>query len=456
MLDAQILSHLDAVQQKQLLAGFEQLSTEQKVNFLQQIKLYDLSLLQRQKEVLYSGKTSERSIEPVQGSSVSGSQEDKARGEALIREGKVGCLILAGGQGSRLGFSGPKGAVGVSAIKGKSLFQLFSERTLAASVWAERPLHLAIMTSPLNHEQTQAFFEAHQHFDLPATHLDFFEQSVLPLCDDRGNWLLEKPGQLAVGPDGNGRALHHFYHSGLFEKWRADGVEYINVILVDNPLADPFDAELIGFHDRRQADVIVKAVQRVSAQEKMGVVVRSNNKLAVIEYTEISDADLQAVNPDGSSRFPIANTSLFSFHMDFIRKIATDPTCVLPLHLARKKADVLLGTAQGHCTETVQVWKYETFIFDLLAFATSADLLLYPRDQVYSPLKNASGEKSLSTVQKALIAHDRRTFFALSGKLPPETPFELHPSFYYPTAKLAAAWKGKELPATPYIEPFAR
>jgi len=447
-----ILSHLSQLKQKHLLAGFDCLTPEQKKQFGQQVQKYDRALLQRQHDLLFSKPKRQHPFEPIQNYAHAGSYADRILGEELVRQGKVACLILAGGQGSRLGVDGPKGAVAVSPIKGKSLFQLFSERCRSASLRAGRPLHLAVMTSPLNHNATKEFFASHGHFNLPSSHLHFFEQSVLPFCDDRGNWLLERTGKIAEGPDGNGNALHLLYQTGLYDQWHSDGVEYVNVILVDNPLADPFDAELIGYHCRMHADAVVKAVPRLSANEKMGVVVTSNGKPCVIEYSELSDADLLAVGTDGSPRFSIANTSQFSFHIDFIRKIATDRECAMPLHLARKQAPVLLATAQGSCIELVKVWKFETFIFDLLAFAQRVEVLLYPRGLSYAPLKNASGEKSLQTVQDALLAFDRHIYSALSGLPSPSTPFELHPSFYYPTPDLATRWKGKELPSDSYVE----
>ncbi len=441
-----IHSHLASLGQEHLLAGFDQLSEKKKEQFWSQIKRYDRTLLERQREMLFSKTKEEVCFEPIQNVARSGSQLNREIGEKLIREGKVGCLILAGGHGSRLGTAGPKGAVGVSPINGKSLFQLFSERTYSAAARAGRPLHLAVMTSPLNHAQTKNFFEQYQNFGLPNTHLHFFEQSVLPVCDDQGNWLLESAGSLLEGPDGNGNALHLLYRSGLYDQWRADGIEYVNIVLVDNPLADPFDAELIGYQFQTQSEVVLKAVSRISADEKMGVVVVKDGKVGVVEYSELKETEMQAVNNDGTLRFSVANTSLFSFQMDFIGRIAANDRCILPLHLARKQASTLLTTMNGSFVDTIKVWKYETFIFDILLFARQPQVLLYPRHLTYAPLKNATGEKSLKTVQEALFAFDRHIYKTLSGLSPPDAPFELHPSFYYLTRELSEQWKGKQLP----------
>ena len=111
----------------------------------------------------------------------------------------------------------------------------------------------------------------------------FFEQSVLPFCDEQGNWILERAGNMLEGPDGNGNALHVLYRSGLWQKWRAEGVEYVTVIPVDNPLADPFDAELIGYHFQTQAEVILKTIPRTSVDEKVGVIALNGDKINVVD-----------------------------------------------------------------------------------------------------------------------------------------------------------------------------
>jgi len=290
----------------------------------------------------------------------SGNTQDQLRGKELIQQGKVGCIILAGGQGTRLGFDGPKGCMIVTS-SGKSLFQLFCER-------AQGPI--CIMTSPLNHIQTVDFFEKNHFFNLDPSQVSFFQQEMLPLLDDQF-----QPTQ-EVGPDGNGHALHHFYRSGLWKKWHDLGIEYLNVIFVDNALADPFDPELVGLASRKNVDAILKAVPRLSAQEKMGMVTMQNGKLKVIEYFEISQNTISA----------LSSTGMFCLSMSFIHYLTQELKAEFPLHLARKKG----------------LWKRERFLFDLLDFARSGAVLVCERDKIYCPLKNASGEHSLETVRLKL------------------------------------------------------
>lgn len=352
---------------------------------------------------------------------------DRSSGMKLLNEGKVGCLILAGGQGSRLGMHLPKGLVPVSPIKSKTLFQLLCEKTKAASLQAGQSLPLAIMTSPLNHEQTVSYIEKNDRFGLGSNQISFFTQEMLPFLDDKGHWLLDSKGKITEGPDGNGSALSRFFHSGIWSDWQRLGIEYVNVVLIDNPLADPFDPALFAAHAEARADVTLKCVPRLYPEEKVGLVAERSGKIQVVEYFELPEEERLL------PKWHVANVSLFCFSMEFIAKTSD---VKLPWHLARKGG----------------LWKFETFIFDLLSFSEKTEVVLYPREEAYSPLKNASGEASVETVRTALLASDRRIYQAVSGLIPPEKPFELDPAFYYPTSQLLESWKGKELPNSDYIE----
>ncbi len=411
-----IYDTLSTLGQRQLLTGIEYLHPLELQEFHTKLQTYDRELLSRQKHLLLKHKDALNAL-PYPKHASSGNPGDRLRGEEMVCQGKVGCLILAGGQGTRLGFDGPKGLFPVTAICNKSLFQLFCERAKAAGA-----SFLCIMTSPINHAQTVAFFNEHRNFGLDE--VTFIQQGMLPFIDDRGNWLLEKPGKIAEGPDGNGHALQLFFKEGIWEKWKASGVEYLNVIFVDNPLADPFDAEFAAFTQRTRADAAVKAVLRLAPDEKMGVLAERNGKLQVIEYSEL---------PNDVSAFTLSYTGMLCFSMDFIQRLQSFQ---MPLHLARKTAKALLGTAKGHCQEQVQVWKCETFLFDVLEAAANTSVLLCPRDKIYAPLKNASGERSIATVKQALQAHDHEVYRDLTGRTAEVCTFELAPAFYYPTPSL--------------------
>ena len=430
--------------QPQLAYELEKVTTEQREAFLAHLKEYGQGLLQDQREMLFNPSKKKLSPAPVSNYDHAGNLFDQAEGQKRIEQGKVGCIILAGGQGTRLGTDDPKGVFPVSLIKKKSLFQLFCERTLAASKRAGRSLHLAVMTSPLNQQPTEEFFSKNQWFGLGADQVDLFSQNMLPFLDEQGNWLLETPGKLAEGPDGNGGVLHVFYKSGVWKKWKELDIESVHVIVVDNPLADPFDPELCGYHTRKNAEVTMKCVLREKPEEKVGVLTLEGKKINVIEYFELTEEQRNARNADGSYVFKLANISLFCFDMEFIRKVGEDPEAKMPWHLQKKKGQVL--------GQKREVWKYEAFIFDLLAFADRYAVLCYPRDEVFSPLKNASGDGSVETVRSALLEYDREVYFRVTGVKSAEgKKFELDPAFYYPTPSLMQRWKGRALPDHSYI-----
>jgi UDP-N-acetylglucosamine/UDP-N-acetylgalactosamine diphosphorylase len=396
---------------------------------------YGPEVLQRQREALLPRKLP-ADLLPIRSWRQAGSAEEIARGSALIAAGAVGCLLLAGGQGTRFGYDAPKGTYPVTLFKKKSLFQFFCEKVRAASLAAGRPLPLAIMTSPLNHDATLSFFNAHRFFGLSPSQVGFFCQHCLPFLDDAGEWIEEKPGTWAEGPSGNGVALHLLRASPIWTAWRSSGVEWVSTVLIDNPLADPFDAALIGHCAEQRADAALKGVLRDDPLEAVGLIGECGGHVRVIEYSELPQDQLLARNGDGSLRWPLANISLFCFHAPFIERLQKEP----PLHAARK--------AYGSC----MVWKCEAFIFDVLEEAERVSVLVYPREQTYAPLKNASGPFSLKSVQEALVRADRRTYAHVSGLPPPERLFELDPAFSYPTADLAAKWRGRPLPSTDYVE----
>ncbi len=274
-------------------------------------------------------------------------------GQELISSGKVGCIVLAGGDGSRLGWNGPKGTFPL--FKDKNLFQLVYEK-------AKNRGKLAIMTSPRNHEITKSFFP---------DDVDLFTQNMLPLLDQEGNPLDEQR------PNGNGQALKCFYQSGLFEKWRQAVVEYVQVILIDNPLAEPFDPKLIGTHFHTKADVCIKAVQRLGPDEKVGVIGEKEGKICIVEYSE---------NPP--KEWNLANTGLYSFSMDFIDKVKE---VELPVHQVNRMF-------QGK-----PVIKREYFLFDVLPCSEKTEVIVYPREKTFVPLKD---KEDVAKVVNALQRYD--------------------------------------------------
>jgi len=351
---------------------------------------------------------------------------EELKGQQLISEGKVACLILAGGQGTRLGAVQPKALFEITPVRKKTLLQLLCEKTAAASAAYKVSLQIAVMTSPLNHAAIVTYLQENGYFGLKATQVQLFMQDTAPFLNDEGNWFADASGEIAAGPDGNGHALRKLMQAGIGKLWKEQGIESVLVLPIDNPLADPFDAALCGYHALAKREATLKAMERLDPSEKVGVIVRREGKIGVQEYSELPE----------NFAAPLAHIGLFCFSLSFIEQMET---IELPWHLARKKY------------ENQMIWKFERFLFDVLAYTEQTGILVYPREDVYAPLKNLEGPHSLRAVQEAMTAFNRRLMTRLTKTPAPAHIFEIDAAFYYPTADLKACWEGKALPSVDYI-----
>lgn len=339
-------------------------------------------------------------------------------GEKRIGEGKVAALLLAGGQGTRLGSRYlSKGFYPIGLLSKRSLFAIFAGKVRSASRKWQRALPLAIMTSPLNHEAIVSYFAENGNFGLLESQLHFFQQSLLPFLDEQERQLPEK------GPSGNGVAILELFRSGIAAKWEEQGVAYFTTILVDNPLADPFSACLAGFHAERDLSAIT--TRRRDVEEKVGVYVVDEGRVKVCEYMECPPAEWP--------RHSYANLSQFMFSMAFAKEQAQT---TLPLHKVKKD----------------NYLKCEYFITDFVEKAEDFGALEMPRELVFAPLKNSSGPDSIVTVQEALQRRDRLQWQELFSLDPGAISFELGPDFYYPDEGLLKQYAWQKPPENSYIE----
>lgn len=446
--DEEALAKLKSMGQSHLFKEYHSLTFKQKENLRRQITHLEPELFERQKKFVDASQPSP--LHSFDDYALAGNLQDIESGEQCIKEGKTALLILAGGQGSRLRCKGPKGCFGITPVRKRSLFQLVAEKIKAASKWADRPLEVAIMTSPLNHVEVQTYFAQHAFFGLEARQLTFFYQRMWPFLNFDLSLFLEAPDQIARGPNGNGGVFRRLSELDILEKWREMGIEMVNVIPIDNPLADPFDCELFGFHKRKACEVTLKAAFRTNSQESVGVLAkRSDKKSVIVEYLEMDEKEKKSQKENGALKFNIANLGLYCFALSFLQKAAQYE---LPLHRAKKAVKQMDAEGQTFLPNHPNAWKYEEFIFDIFPLADQVEALIFPREECFAPLKNLEGEDSILSVQEALAAFDRRVFAKITGTEPSSNfVFELSPQFYYPTPELLNKWRGHSLPEETYI-----
>ncbi len=410
----------------------EQLPKQAQHHLARQLASLDRATLQQQQELLKAHTHTARKVKPFESYMRSGNISHQNRGKEALARGEVGCLILAGGDGTRLGYAGPKGTFPISCVKHKSLFQLFAEKAGAVGNHFRRAPPLAIMTSPANHKATLQFFEEHAHFGLPPDQLSFFSQGVLPFLDTDGHLFLSAPDTLAQGPDGNGSALQAFYQSGLWSQWERQGIKYLTLLLVDNPLADPFDAELIGCCQAEHADAIIKSTFRLDEQERVGVVALEKDLPIIVEYTEMPPEEYQKRNSRGDLSYACANIGLFCLTMEFVKRVVLSQT-PFPLHKAFKTTPMLNQMGKIVLPTEPNAWKFERFIFDMLPLSKKTHVIVYPRDTCFAPLKNKEGRDSPTTVRAALEKREKEILKTTFHVEYADSPLEIDQAFYYPT-----------------------
>jgi len=320
-------------------------------------------------------------------------------GEDLIRAGKVAAFVVAGGQGSRLGYDGPKGCFTAGAVTGKSLFQTFAENLLGVKDRYGVDVPWYIMTSPLNHEATTSFFESHKFFGLRRDRVKFFPQGVLPSLDIKtGNVLLTSKHEVATNPDGHGGSLKALVVSGAIREMKSLGVTHISYFQVDNPNVRVLDPVFLGLHAANRessSEMSSKMVTKANAEEKVGVFCKARGKVEVIEYSDLP-VDLQRETlADGSLRFLAGSIAIHAIGVEFVERLVNDAKFQLPYHRAEKKIPCIDPTSGAAITPTSNNGvKLERFVFDALVFAK--DSIVYETDRVeeFAPIKNATGADS--------------------------------------------------------------
>jgi UDP-N-acetylglucosamine/UDP-N-acetylgalactosamine diphosphorylase len=346
-------------------------------------------------------------------------------GESLLRNGKVAVLIVAGGQGSRLGFDGPKGIYKISPIQQKPLFQIFAEQIKALSKRYNTRIPLLIMTSEENHDETIRFFENRNYFDLGKETLHFFRQDMLPAITPDGNLVLQNNFRLFTNPNGHGGSLKALYDSGVLEKLLKEGFTELYYCQVDNPLAKIADPIFLGYHAMARAEVSTKVVRRRSVEEKVGVYLSCNGKDAIVEYSDLSPEYMSALDGEGNILYWAGNTAIHIFSLPFIQRI-NDHGFALPYHCARKNTDITDRNGKSLCLD---VWKFETFVFDAIPLAQRACGMEISREEEFAPVKNKDGSDSPETARSAMVELHRSWLKKANVKVVPGAAIEISPLF---------------------------
>jgi UDP-N-acetylglucosamine/UDP-N-acetylgalactosamine diphosphorylase len=399
--------------QGHLLAFWDQLDTVQRQNLLAQIRQLDIAKIdcwvanyvKKSDSVAVSSDMvpasfySSEPADPQQHRKYAGAVE---LGRELIRQGKVAAFVVAGGQGTRLGFDGPKGNFTISPVKNKTLFQIFAESLAAASLKYQAVCPWYIMTSPLNHAETIEIFRSNDYYGLDDKNVFIFQQGTLPNFSIDGKILLADKAQLSCSPDGHGGSLKALYRSGAIEDMKRRGVEFISYFQVDNPLINIFDPLFIGLHALDKAEMSSKAVIKTNPYERLGNFCLVDGRLTVIEYSDLPDELAEKRNPDGSLVFKLGSIAIHIINCAFVERLNTEAFS-LPLHKAVKNIPHIDEHGKLLEPDEPNGVKLESFVFDAVPLASKSIILETLRSEEFAPTKNATGFDSVETTRRMMV-----------------------------------------------------
>jgi UDP-N-acetylglucosamine/UDP-N-acetylgalactosamine diphosphorylase len=352
-----------------------------------------------------------RPLEPIEAERLPGHGGDadraaqaSARGDEILASGRVAALVVAGGQGTRLGFDGPKGAYPIGPVSDRSLFEIQAQKIRGLRRRTGRDLPWCVMTSSATDEATRAFFRKNEFFGLPERDVLFFCQGKIPSLDFEGRLLLEAPDRIFENPDGHGGCLTALAASGVLEELADRGVDTVFYYQVDNPLVRMCDPTFLGYHEEAGAEFSCKVARKTDPDEKVGILARSAGHAVVVEYTELDDEGRYALDDRGELVYWAGNVAIHLLTVDFVRRVADDADRYLPFHASEKKIPHLDDAGKRVEPAAPNGHKLERFVFDALAAAERVCVVEAERSSEFSPVKNSDGTDSPATARRDLIA----------------------------------------------------
>lgn len=398
----QIKAYLEEIGQEQLLRFYDELKESEKQQFLDQISAIDfgtIDLLQKKEEMEKKGV-----ITPLRGAvsieDIKNNREEyETIGTEAIRQGKVAALLLAGGQGTRLGSDQPKGMYNIGITKDVYIFERIIRNMLDVVEKTGAWVPLFIMTSEKNNDETINFFEKMNYFGYDKDYVDFFIQDMAPSCDYNGKVFLEDKNRVSTSPNGNGGWFISLMKSGCGEKARKMGIEWVNVFAVDNVCQRIADPCFVGATIKSGMPAGAKVVSKATPEEKVGVLCYEDGKPSIVEYYELTEEMRYQKNPDGELSYKHGVILNYIFRFDKLEEIINDKLIV---HIVEKKIPYINESGEKISPTEPNGYKFETLVLDMVHMMD--DCLAYEVDRnfEFAPIKNKTGVDSVDTAREIL------------------------------------------------------
>jgi len=405
------LKKLKKYGQEHLLSRYAYLDDSKKEKIIKQIKNIDfdqtVELFNITTKSIKNIEAEIENIEYIDKSKLSKEEYEKYYniGKKEIEKGRYAVVTMAGGQGTRLGFTAPKGTFKIGGGIEKSLFEVLSDTIKEARAQYNAKIPWYIMTSRENNNATEKFFEKNDFFGLPYEDVKFFKQGELPMIDTNGKLMIDETGLIKLASDGHGGVFESLVKNGYLEDMQERGIKWIFISGVDNVLAGLVDPIAVGVSKKNKTIATGKSVVKRSPDEKVGVFCKRNGRPSVIEYTEITPEIANAKNENGELLYAESHILTNLFNIKALEEIALNK---LPYHKAFKKAKYMDENGKIVVPEKPNAYKYETFLFDAFEKLDNMSILRVKREDEFAPLKNADGEDSPDTARKLYIDYLER------------------------------------------------
>lgn len=398
----ELIALLKQYNQEHLLPYYDKLSMVDKEKLIAQIQKVDWSLLKLIHQENHHQKKGK--YEPLEGLSIEHIKSNKDFyyhiGMSKLKEGKVAAVLLAGGQGTRLGCDGPKGMVNIGITRELYIFEIILNNLIQLAQKAGSWIPLYIMTSTKNNQQTLSFLKEHNFFGYPEEFISFFIQDMNPSVDFEGKLFMESPYQLSLSPSGNGGWFSSMVKANLLNDLHNRNIEWMNVFAVDNVLQKIADPIFIGATIASDKLSGAKAVKKANPNERVGVLCLEDGKPSIVEYYEMTDEMINARNEVGELSFSYGVILNYLFRLDKLEEINK---CRLPIHVVERKIPFI--TEDGQHIEPVEAngYKFEELVLDMVHLFDTCLPFEVLREDEFAPIKNATGDDSINTARQLLM-----------------------------------------------------
>lgn len=387
--------------QEQLLAFYDELDQAGREKLLKQIEAVDMSLLKligHKEEITARGK-----LEPLAAVTIKEIEKNrevyKEKGLEAIRNKEVGAVLLAGGQGTRLGYDGPKGTLNIGETKELYIFECLINNLKKVTDEAGVTIPLYVMTSDKNNEETIRFFKEHKYFGYPESEVSFFIQDMAPSVDYEGKLLLEEKDSLSLSPNGNGGWYASMAKTGILDDVKKRGIKWLNIFAVDNVLQQIADPLFIGAVLERDVVCGAKVVRKNDPDERVGVMCLEDGSPSIVEYYEMTEEMRTLKDAEGELAYAFGVILNYLFRVDELDRIVNEK---LMTHIVEKKIPYINEAGEHIKPEAPNGYKFEMLILDMIHLVKNCLPYEVIRNREFAPIKNRTGVDSIDSA-KALL-----------------------------------------------------